>query len=78
MTKQDKEKYGNIGIGVFIILLFSYGGWLSNVKADRTELVPIKAELKEQCEKIEKTEDILIDVRLEVKEIHTLLKEKLK
>jgi hypothetical protein len=49
MTKEQKSKYEGIGIATFIILLFAFGGWLTLVKADRTELIPIKDEVKEIC-----------------------------
>jgi len=66
MTAEKKVEIKSISIGVVILMLFSFGAWLNMVKADKTELEKV-------CNKQEKIDDILIDLRLDVKAIKTLL-----
>ena len=71
MTKREKVYLERWIFILAIGLIFSALAGLNSIKAD-------KSELKKVCDKQEKQDEILMEVRLEVKEIHTLLKEKLK
>lgn len=76
MTKEQKSNSVKISVGFILAIAITYGAWINSVKADRTDLIPIKEQLQKSCEKQEKIDEVLIDLRLDVKEIKTLLKDK--
>ena len=49
MTSAQKSKIEGVSLTVILLLLFSFGGWLTSVKADKAELIPIKDDIKEIC-----------------------------
>ena len=71
MPKKDKVYLERWIFILAIGLIVGALAGLNKVKADKDTVEGV-------CDKQEKMEDVLMDVRLEVKEIHTLLKEKLK
>ena len=71
MTREQKSKYELIGVGSLIAIALAFCVYLNEVKAENSTVEKL-------CNKQEKVDDLIIDLRLEVKEIHTLLKEKLK
>ena len=47
MTSAQKSKIEGVSLTVILLLLFGFGGWLTSVKADKSELIPIKDDIKE-------------------------------
>ena len=76
MTEKVKFEIKTVSVGVVILLLFSFGAWLTNVKADRSEVTELKTQQEKQCQKTEKLEDVIVDIKLNLMEIKTLLKER--
>ena len=58
MTSAQKAKVEGISMAVILLLLFSFGGWLTLVKADRSELKPIKEDIKEICTEQKEQRDL--------------------
>lgn len=76
MTEKAKFEVKTISVGVVILLLFSFGAWLTNVKADKSEVKELKIQQDKQCEKTEKLEDVIVDIKMNLIEIKTLIKER--
>ena len=78
MTEKQKAKFETVSLSVILILLFSFGGWLTVEKSSRSELKAVEMKVDKVCEKQEKFDELVTDIRLDIKEIKTMLKERLK
>jgi hypothetical protein len=76
LIEKTKFEIKTVSVGVIIILLFSFGAWLTNVKADKSEVKELKIQQEKQCEKTEKLEDVIVDIKMNLIEIKTLIKER--
>ena len=76
MTKQEKNFIERWIFILAITLIASALVGLQLRKAENIDLNRIVKSQEQQCEKTEKLEEIIIDIRLNLQEIKTLIKDK--
>jgi hypothetical protein len=76
MTEKAKSRLEIIGVGSLITILFAFSAYLNNVKAEKEEVHRVDQKIEKACEKQDRFEEIIIEMRLDLQEIKTLIKER--